>query len=180
MQDSLQGVTIPDVAAGDLLDQFCLPSTSTSTSASSTHDRPDPTATSTVQTAQTVLDCSYYRAQEIEAVQQQQQQQQRKGAGGDGGDGGEQKGRSKAKKIIRSRLIGSPPDFPRFSMAAGDFVEVYTNLANPRFQQDRGRKCTGPGGVVLSDSSLAEDYNAGQWDAVVTCFFIDTAPVVLE
>lgn len=41
--------------------------------------------------------------------------------------------------------------FPKFSFAAGDFVETYGN-AN----------------------------NEGQWDAVVTCFFIDTAPVVLD
>ena len=40
---------------------------------------------------------------------------------------------------------------PRFSMAAGDFVEVY--------------------GAADAGSS---------WDAVVTCFFIDTAPVVME
>ncbi len=42
-------------------------------------------------------------------------------------------------------------DYPRFSMSAGDFCQVYGG--------ERG---------------------IGQWDAVVTCFFIDTAPVVLE
>ena len=41
--------------------------------------------------------------------------------------------------------------FPTFSMAAGDFVELYG----------------GPD-------------QEGCWDAVVTCFFIDTAPVVME
>lgn len=41
--------------------------------------------------------------------------------------------------------------FRKFSMAAGDFVEIY-------------------GG---------ED-NRGQWDCVVTCFFVDTAPVVMQ
>eukprot|EP01038_Epipyxis_sp_PR26KG_P004813 gene4813-6743_t len=43
------------------------------------------------------------------------------------------------------------PIYPPFSMSAGNFVEVYGT----------------------------ED-NKDAWDAVVTCFFIDTAPVVLE
>lgn len=69
--------------------------------------------------------------------------------------------------------------FPRFSMATGDFVRAYTNLHDPRFRGEPA--CVGGStGVVLSDSSLAEDPGAGRWDAVVTCFFIDTAPVVLE
>ena len=42
----------------------------------------------------------------------------------------------------------SPPDF---SMAAGDFVSIYSN---PR--------------------------EAGQWDAVVSCFFLDAAPNIVE
>lgn len=41
--------------------------------------------------------------------------------------------------------------FPSFSMAAGDFVQTY-----------------------------GAPSQAGAWDAVVTCFFIDTAPVVME
>ncbi len=41
--------------------------------------------------------------------------------------------------------------FPKFSMAAGNFVEIY---GNPQ--------------------------NEGAWDCVVTCFFVDTAPVVIE
>lgn len=41
--------------------------------------------------------------------------------------------------------------YPRFSMAAGNFVEIY---GTPE--------------------------NAGAWDCVVTCFFVDTAPVVIE
>jgi hypothetical protein len=68
--------------------------------------------------------------------------------------------------------------FPRFSMATGDFVRAYTNLHDPRFRGEPA--CVAPNGVVYSDSSLAEDPGAGRWDAVVTCFFIDTAPVVLE
>ena len=36
-------------------------------------------------------------------------------------------------------------------MAAGDFVVLYNN-----------------------------EENEGQWDAIITCFFIDTAPIVLE
>ena len=46
-------------------------------------------------------------------------------------------------------------DFPRFSMAAGDFVDLY----------GRGENA---------------EYHANSWDAVITCFFVDTAPVVLE
>jgi carnosine N-methyltransferase len=38
-----------------------------------------------------------------------------------------------------------------FSFAAGNFVEIYTSPEN-----------------------------AGAWDCVVTCFFLDTAPVVIE
>ena len=45
-----------------------------------------------------------------------------------------------------------PASFPKFSMATGDFVEIYGH--DPESQ--------------------------GQWDCVVTCFFIDTAPVVIE
>lgn len=41
--------------------------------------------------------------------------------------------------------------YPRFAMAAGDFVEIY---GTPE--------------------------NKGAWDCIVTCFFIDTAPVVIE
>jgi carnosine N-methyltransferase len=43
------------------------------------------------------------------------------------------------------------PDFMRFTMAAGNFVELYGGEAQ-----------------------------AGMWDAIVTCFFLDTAPVVME
>jgi hypothetical protein len=56
---------------------------------------------------------------------------------------------------------GRGSQFPRFSMATGDFVEIYTNL----------KSC---------DPDADRDPGAEQWDAVVTCFFIDTAPVVLE
>lgn len=45
----------------------------------------------------------------------------------------------------------SPYGYPRFSMAAGSFTEIYTG-----------------------------EENVDQWDGVVTCFFIDTAPVVLD
>lgn len=41
--------------------------------------------------------------------------------------------------------------FPRFSMSAGDFLELYH----------------GP-------------QHEGKWNALVTCFFIDTAPVIIE
>lgn len=46
---------------------------------------------------------------------------------------------------------GSAAPAPDFSMTAGDFQEVYGTPAQ-----------------------------AGAWDAVVTCFFLDTAPVVIE
>lgn len=45
----------------------------------------------------------------------------------------------------------SSASFPRFSFSAGDFLQLYGNKDN-----------------------------LGKWDAVVTCFFLDTAPVVLE
>jgi carnosine N-methyltransferase len=56
-------------------------------------------------------------------------------------------------EILQSGPFHSSPHNPeqRFSFAAGDFLEIYGNEAN-----------------------------VGAWDAVVTCFFIDTAPVVLE
>lgn len=50
----------------------------------------------------------------------------------------------------RATLAPTLP-FPVFSMAAGDFVQTYGDASQ-----------------------------AGEWDAVVTCFFIDTAPVVME
>lgn len=51
----------------------------------------------------------------------------------------------------RSTAFPQDDAFPRFSMSAGDFTEIYRS---PEF--------------------------VGFWDAVVTCFFIDTAPVVIE
>ncbi len=42
-------------------------------------------------------------------------------------------------------------EFPKFSMVAGDFVQIYNS-------KDQ----------------------IGQWDAIVTCFFIDTAPNIIE
>lgn len=48
------------------------------------------------------------------------------------------------------------PRFPKFSFSAGDFNTIYRPHAD-----DAG------GGADL-------------WDAVVTCFFMDTAPVVIE
>ncbi len=60
----------------------------------------------------------------------------------------------------------SPPAFPRFSMSAGDFNDVY-------------------GPMPTSDPTPASSHgdassNAGVFDAVVTCFFLDTAPVVMQ
>lgn len=45
-------------------------------------------------------------------------------------------------------------------------VQVYTNIKSTKFKDQ--------GGDPRMDSG------AQQWDAVVTCFFVDTAPVVLE
>ncbi|KAF8625858.1 hypothetical protein AX17_006754 [Amanita inopinata Kibby_2008] len=52
-----------------------------------------------------------------------------------------------------------PSDLPRtadFSLVAGDFEEVYGTDANP------------------------EEPHAGQWDAILTCFFIDTAKNIIN
>lgn len=43
----------------------------------------------------------------------------------------------------------NPDSFPRFSMCLGDFVDIYSGDDNKDF-----------------------------WDAITTCFFVDTAPVV--
>ena len=83
---------------------------------------------------------------------------------------------------------GRVTQFPRFSMAAGDFVEVYTNLKNTSStgsSSGDSSSVTVPTdsvfhGMAGLDSSLLDDSGAGKWDAVVTCFFVDTAPVVLE
>lgn len=48
--------------------------------------------------------------------------------------------------------------YPKFCMSAGDFVEIYGR--NGENQDSNG----------MDDG----------WDAVATCFFIDTAPVVIE
>lgn len=57
-----------------------------------------------------------------------------------------------SKKIKVSNVDASVDEqYPRLSMAAGDFVEIYGHARN--------RAC---------------------WDGIVTCFFIDTAPVVVE
>lgn len=89
--------------------------------------------------------------------------------------------RWRARQAAQSQQAPAIPEFPRFSMATGDFVEVYTNLKDAQFLSQQGRPCVDPAtGIVFSDSSLAVDSGARQWDAVVTCFFLDTAPVVLE
>lgn len=42
-------------------------------------------------------------------------------------------------------------DYPKFSMSSGDFIDIYSS-----------------------------DSQHGKWDAVITCFFIDTAPIIIE
>lgn len=56
-------------------------------------------------------------------------------------------------EVAADKLSHLPPytHYPRFSMCAGDFTQIY-----------RGEE------------------HVGAWDAVITCFFIDTAPVVIE
>lgn len=56
-----------------------------------------------------------------------------------------------AADILGGAESDGDSDFPRFSMAAGDFADIYR----------------------------AKEF-IGFWDAVLTCFFIDTAPVVLD
>ena len=107
-----------------------------------------------------------------------------------GGSSGEQVETALVVSNSHSLLsaTGRVTQFPRFSMAAGDFVEVYTNLKNTSStgsSSGDSSSVTVPTdsvfhGMAGLDSSLLDDSGAGKWDAVVTCFFVDTAPVVLE
>lgn len=68
----------------------------------------------------------------------------------DAGDSGDSGDTKEGVKKLRS-AGGGGEDIPKFSMGIGNFVEIYGD------ESERGR-----------------------WDAVATCFFIDTAPVVME
>ena len=67
--------------------------------------------------------------------------------------------------------------YPRFSMCSGDFVEIYGSKP-AQISPIMGKKC-----LDCNDNSVdmmrSKGENDEQWDAVVTCFFVDTAPVVL-
>jgi hypothetical protein len=151
VQDSLQGLDVPDVSAADVLDAF--------RPAPSVQGSGNEVETDKVERAQVCLPSPHEPSLPAKW-------RARAAAKGTAAEAGQQQAR---------------PEFPRFSMATGDFVEVYTNLKSPQYAPQLGRACADAAtGVVFSDSSLAWDSGAGQWDAVVTCFFIDTAPVVLE
>jgi carnosine N-methyltransferase len=63
----------------------------------------------------------------------------------------EEKDEDEREDAVTGWSVGEPRRLPPLSMAAGEFVEVF---GRPHY--------------------------AGVWDAVATCFFIDTAPVVTD
>ena len=78
-------------------------------------------------------------------------------------------------------------------MCAGDFVELYrrnnsdNNSSSGSTSGDSSSGVKAVSTAVSSDSIPLEDVAEGEehedgelWDAVVTCFFVDTAPVVVE
>lgn len=91
--------------------------------------------------------------------------------GGEGAEGGA--GKKKKRKVF----------FPRFSMCAGDFVELYKRK-NTSSSEDGNSAAAD----TAASSAVGGAESAGQpvekeddlWDAVITCFFVDTAPVVVE
>jgi carnosine N-methyltransferase len=94
----------------------------------------------------------------------------------DGEGGGEREASKKKRKVF----------FPRFSMCAGDFVELYKRKSGGCDGNHSG-SCDGHHGAAGAGAKVAGGADsAGQeeeeelWDAVVTCFFVDTAPVVVE
>jgi N2227-like protein len=74
-----------------------------------------------------------------------------------------------------------PGFFPRFSMCSGDFVEIYGSN-KPEINPKLATKCLDCADIKsISEEKegVNMDENYEQWDCVVTCFFVDTAPVVL-
>ena len=59
-------------------------------------------------------------------------------------------------------------------MCAGDFVELY------RRNNNNSSSSESIGGDSSRESEREEHEDGELWDAVVTCFFMDTAPVVVE
>jgi hypothetical protein len=75
-------------------------------------------------------------------------------------------------------------DGSRFSMTAGDFNELYGPpvACGPDKGKEQGgdAKSQRVGEVMETESPGPSGPKAGVYDAVVTCFFIDTAPVVID
>ena len=74
-----------------------------------------------------------------------------------------------------------PGFFPRFSMCSGDFVEIYGSK-KPENSPKLAVKSVNNGDIKAiseEENEGTEGENFEQWDAVITCFFVDTAPVVL-
>lgn len=81
-------------------------------------------------------------------------------------------------------------------MCAGDFVELYRKNNNSNGSGTGGISSSGTAATAMSSDSIPqedglqggggegeahEEHEDGElWDAVVTCFFLDTAPVVVE
>ena len=68
--------------------------------------------------------------------------------------------------------------YPRFSMCSGDFVEIYGSIP-AQMNPINGKNCLDCNDINLDMNMNNKGENEEEWDAVVTCFFVDTAPVVL-
>ena len=112
------------------------------------------------------------------------------------------------KEQTKRPRTSSFASFPKFSMCSGDFVEIYGPRKNDKFVPPNvflvEKIASGSGGGevcpvdesiekknrVEMDTEVSEEINkdgvnvnvvdGGNWDGIVTCFFMDTAPVVLE
>ena len=71
--------------------------------------------------------------------------------------------------------------FPRFSMCSGDFVEIYGSSIPDYIHPLDTKQCHDCTDVstIKEVEKVEKGENEEQWEAVVTCFFVDTAPVVL-
>lgn len=79
-------------------------------------------------------------------------------------------------------------------MCSGDFVEIYGSKTvenSPKIAESKGNKGNKNKKGKVADKKVEDveksvqeekekkGENDEEWDAVVTCFFVDTAPVVL-